>query len=72
MSSKPTPQQLESFVAHTMTNLPDSLRLRKATLVTLLYLLPRDFAGRCEVVKSLEAIHAHERTQLKFSALLSK
>ena len=53
-----------------MANLPDSLTARKEDLITLLSLLPKNYARRGEIILALEAIHAHERAQMEFQALL--
>lgn len=69
MNAKPTKEHLDAFVAHSMATLPDSFRLRKTVLITLLSLLPKKYEGRFQVAQVLEALHTHENAQLKFAAL---
>lgn len=69
MNAKPTAQHLDAFVSHTMATLPDSLRLRKVVLVTLISLLPKTYPGRNRILKLIEALRAHENTQLTFRAM---
>lgn len=64
-------QHLDRFVARNMETLPDSLTDRKEHLVTLLSLLPKNYARRSGVVMALEAIRTHEQEQLKFRELLN-
>jgi hypothetical protein len=71
MNSRPTQEHIDSAVAHVISTLPDSFRLRKTVLVTLLHWLPRDYAGRLEIEKLLEAQRLHESAQLKFRELVS-
>jgi hypothetical protein len=70
MTSKPTPKNLDTYVAHTMSTLPDSLSLRKDVLTTLLWLLPPVYPERARIAKSLEALRIHEEAQLEFKSLL--
>ena len=66
MRKTPTTAELDLLVSITMSALPDSLRARKAALVTLLYVLPRSYARRHEIGKALSALRAHEAAQARF------
>lgn len=70
MSTKPTAHHLDSFVAHSVSTLPDSLRARKTILVTLLSLLPKNYHDRARLWKLLENLHQHESAQLKFNTII--
>lgn len=67
MRKSPTSQELDQLVAITMGALPDSLRARKVALVTLLFLLPRDYAGREIVSEALQGLRIHEQAQARFT-----
>jgi len=58
------PEHLDHFVARFMAALPEKFSDRKEDLVTLLCLLPKDYPRRKDIVKALEALRAHEQTQL--------
>lgn len=66
MRNRPTTEELDQMVAITMGALPDSLRARKAALVTLLWLLPRSYAGRTDIGKALMCLRNHEQAQARF------
>lgn len=66
MRKAPTEQELDLLAGITMGALPDSFTQRKAALVTLLYILPRSYAGRSKVGQALSALHAHEQAQARF------
>lgn len=66
MSAKPSREHIDAMVAHVVATLPDSLKLRKTVLVTLLSVLPRGYEGRFKIAKLLEALRAHDLAQLKF------
>lgn len=66
MRSKPTTEELDALVQRVMASLPDSLRARKAELVTLLWLLPRDYRGRDDIGKTLHSPRIHEQAQARF------
>ena len=66
MRKQPTTAELDLLVSITMNSLPDSLSQRKAALVTLLYLLPRNYEGRVFVSESLAGLRAHDQAQARF------
>ena len=66
MRKTPTPAQWDLLVSITMSALPDSLRARKTALVTLLYALPRNYAGREHVSEALQGLRIHEAAQARF------
>jgi len=63
-------KHLDRFVARTMANLSDRLSERKEDLVTLLRLLPKNYARRTDIMIVLRGIQQHERAQSKFQSLL--
>lgn len=65
------PVHLDHFVARSMAALPDKISERKEDLVTLLWLLPKDYPRRIDIIKALELIKQHEQAQFKFAALLN-
>lgn len=66
MRKSPTAAELDMLTSITMGALPDSLTQRKAALVTLLYLLPRDYVNRAVVSEALQHLRAHEQAQARF------
>lgn len=66
MRKAPTTSQLDEFLAVHMAALPDSISRRKSALETLLYLLPRSYAGREIVAESLRTLRLHEQAQARF------
>lgn len=67
MNPNPTKEHLDAYVAHAVSNLPDSLHLRKTILVTLLSTLPKNYEGRQGIRLLLESLRTHEQAQLEFT-----
>lgn len=65
-------ESLHAFVAHVVASLPDSLRLRKAVLVTLLSLLPRNYNRRDDLNILLYNLSYHIDDQQKLALTLLK
>lgn len=66
MRKTPSNAELDLLVGLTMGALPDSFSQRKAVLVTLLFLLPRGYAGRDAVCEALRGLRIHEQAQARF------
>lgn len=62
-------EHIDQFVAHTMANLPDSLKARKTVLVTLHTLLPRDYERTDEIGQMIQSLNHQEALQVKFTNL---
>jgi hypothetical protein len=67
MNSKPTPEHIDALVSHVIRTLPDGITARKALVVTMLALIPRDYRRRDDVRLVLESLKIHEHEQLKFA-----
>ncbi len=66
MRKTPTNAELDLLVSTTVGALPDSLTKRKAVLVTLDWLLPRDCARRPDIKEMLRGLRIHEQAQARF------